>query len=283
MRVVVTAVVACLTLLLLASVRADERLAGIACRSVHLAYDAPESADFYNEITVQESATGTYFCVCGFNMGYFGIQELADGKKVVLFSVWDPGDQNDPNSVADDHRVRVLKQGQNVRVGRFGNEGTGAQSFYQLDWKPGETYRFLVKARPDGVRTAFAAYVYLPEDQQWKHLATFSTLASGSLIKGHYAFVEDFQRNKISATQARRALFGPGWVRTPVGPWVSLDSARFTADSNPATNIDASAQGQHFSLATGGDTKNQGTPLRQSMKNEAAGGNPPADLPATDD
>ena len=101
-------VLAACALLVLSSlsrdVLGDERLAGIACRSIHLQYPAPEGTVYYNEITVDQSAEGTYFCVCGFNMGYFGIQELANGKKLVLFSVWDPGDQNDPNSVAEDRR-----------------------------------------------------------------------------------------------------------------------------------------------------------------------------------
>src|SRR5665213_1936249 len=83
-----------LLLLVCSPAGADEKLAGIACRSVHLGYPAPEGAAFYNEVTVEKSAAGTYFMACGFDQGYFGIQELADGKKLVLFSVWDPGEQN---------------------------------------------------------------------------------------------------------------------------------------------------------------------------------------------
>ena len=54
---------------------ADERLKGIACRSVHLGYPAAEGVSFYNEVTVEKSADGTYFMVCGWSKGYFGIQE----------------------------------------------------------------------------------------------------------------------------------------------------------------------------------------------------------------
>ena len=75
--------------------RGDERLAGVACRSVHLRYQAGEAVAFYNEVTVEHSAPGTYFCACGWDRGYFGVQELGNGKKVVIFSVWDSG-QNDP-------------------------------------------------------------------------------------------------------------------------------------------------------------------------------------------
>src|SRR5262249_46367966 len=50
---------------------ADEKLKGIACRSVHLGYPAPEGTAFYNEVTVEASAPGTYFMVCGWSKGYF--------------------------------------------------------------------------------------------------------------------------------------------------------------------------------------------------------------------
>ena len=119
---------------------ADEPKEPKAARSVHLGFPAPDATVFYNEVTVEESVPGSYFMVCGFKHGYFGIQELSGPEdKVVLFSIWDPGDQNDPNSVPADRRVEVLYNDKDVRVGRFGNEGTGAQSFYKLRWKIGQT------------------------------------------------------------------------------------------------------------------------------------------------
>src|SRR5262245_28017825 len=66
------------------SASADEKLAGLACRSVHLGYSAPAGTAFYNEVIVDKSAPGTYFCVCGFNHGYFGIQQIDDKKKVAI-------------------------------------------------------------------------------------------------------------------------------------------------------------------------------------------------------
>ena len=196
---------AALLCLLGAAARADEKTTPVACRSVHLFYSAPEGVAFYNEVTIGQSAAGTYFMACGFDLGYFGIQQPATGKKVVLFSVWDPGNQSDPKQVAKDKQVKALYQGEGVRVGRFGNEGTGGQSFFDYDWSVGKTYRFLVTARPAGDRTAFAAYFYLPEKKAWKHLATFSTISQGRGLRGYYSFIEDFHRNGISATEARRA------------------------------------------------------------------------------
>ena len=254
------------TSLTLASAFADEKLAGIACRSVHLAFPAPEGTAFYNEVTVEKTAEGTYFCVCGFNQGYFGIQEQSRGKKVVIFSVWDPGKQDDPNSVDPEKRVKLVSKGEKVRIGRFGNEGTGGQSFLDLDWKPGETYRFLITAKIQGDRTEYSASIAPPDAKEWRHLATFSTLAKGKLVSGYYSFIEDFKRHKVSATIERRARFGEAYIQTKDGKWLALNRARFTADSNPAKTIDAGVEADRYFLATGGKVENTHTPLQKEME-----------------
>lgn len=268
-------------LLATAAASADEKLAGIACRSVHLWYPAPTATAFYNEVTVEQSAPGTYFMVCGWSKGYFGVQELASGKKVMLFSVWDPAAGDDPNRVPPEKRVKMLHNDPDVRVRRFGNEGTGGQSFFDYDWKPNVTYRFLVTAAPDGPdRTAYAGYFYLPEKKEWKHLVTFSTLTPrNELLRGCYSFVEDFRRNRVSTTHVRKAIFGNGWVKTAEGEWLALEKARFTADRNPATNIDAGTAGPKFFLATGGDTENKHAKLRETITRKESPGKLPADLP----
>ena len=246
--------------------RADERLKDIACRSVHLSYPAAEGAAFYNEVTVDRSAPGSYFMACGWDKGYFGMQELGDGKKkLLLFSVWDSG-QNDPKAVAADKRVKLLHKDDKVRVGRFGGEGTGGQSFFDYDWKIGQTYRFLVTAKADGERSEYAGWFYVPEDKTWKHLVTFSTLTGGKPLRGYYSFIEDFKRDRVSATKVRAAHFGNGWVQSKDGQWTPLTKARFTADRNPVTNINAVRDGERFSLATGGETKNSDTKLGATME-----------------
>ena len=260
---------------------ADERLKDVACRSVHLRYKAPAAVAFYNEITVEQSAPGTYFAVCGWDKGYYGIQELGNGKKLLIFSVWDSG-QNDPKAVAEDRRVKLLHKDEKVRIGRFGGEGTGGQSFFDYEWKIGETYRFIVTAKPDGDRTEYAAHFYVPEEKAWKHLVTFSTITGGRNLGDYYSFVEDFKRDRVSATKARSARFGNTWVK-PVGKdeWQFASEARFTGDSNPATNIDAGVKDGRFRLATGGGTENTGTKLGESMSvgSGAKPGRPPEGLP----
>jgi hypothetical protein len=260
-----------LLVLLCAPARADEKAAVVACRSVHLFFPAPEGVAFYNEVTVGQSAAGTYFMACGFDLGYFGMQQLDRGKKVVLFSVWDPGKQSDPKRVDKDKQVKTLYEGEGVRVGRFGNEGTGGQSFFDYDWNVGKTYRFFVTARLAGDRTEFAGFFYLPEKKVWKHLVTLSTISQGRGLRGYYSFIEDFRRNGVSATEARRARFGNGWIQSKDGQWVALTRAHFSADDNSALNIDAGVTDDCFFLATGGKTQNRNTPLGKNIDRPPSG------------
>jgi hypothetical protein len=259
---------------------ADERLFGIACRSVHLGYPAADGLAFYNEVTVESSARGTYFAVCGWDRGYYGLQELGNGKKLLIFSVWDSG-QDDPKAVAEEKRVKLIHKDEKVRTGRFGGEGTGGQSFLDYDWKVGETYRFLVTAKPDGQRTEYAGWFFVPEEKAWKQLIAFSTITGGKPLRGYYSFVEDFKRDRDSCTHVRKARYGNGWVLGADGKWAPLAKARFTADANPDLHIDAGPAGDRFFLATGGETKNEGARLKHTIELPAAvERKPPAGLPA---
>ena len=245
--------------------KADERLEGIACRSVHLGYPGEPGAAFYNEVVVRESAPGTYFMVCGWDKGYYGIQELANGKKLLIFSVWD-SESDDPDAQKAEARTKLLHQDEKLRVKRFGGEGSGGQSFYDYDWKVGETYRFMVSSKVDGDRTEYTGWFFHPEEKSWKKLVTFSTITGGKDLGGYYSFIEDFRRDRVSATRARRAEFSNAWLRTAAGKPVPLTKARFTADRNPVTNIDAFAKDGRFTLATGGETKNHHAKLREIME-----------------
>src|SRR5829696_7641322 len=95
-----------------------------AARSVHLHYPAPEADAFYNELTVEQSVPGSYFMACGFRHGYFGVQELSRGRKVVIFSVWDPTKGDEADKVPLEQRVEILHDDPDVEVKRFGGEGT---------------------------------------------------------------------------------------------------------------------------------------------------------------
>lgn len=240
------------------------------CRSIHLGYQMQESSALYNEIVVQKSSPGTYFCALGFNRGYFGMQELANGKKVIIFSVWDNSKTHDKNAVDEAKRARVLKKGEGVRAGRFGGEGTGAQSFYDYNWKVGEAVRFLVHAKQVEVGgttfTDFKGWFYDNQRKKWQLMTSLRTPTAGIKLRGGYAFVEDFRRNYESAKVIRRARFQNTWSLLPSGKWVPLTHARFTGDRNPSLSIDAGKEGDGFFLQTGGSTTMKTTQLNSLMK-----------------
>lgn len=250
-----------------------------AARSVHLTYSVGQlstSEAFYNECTVQQSVPGSYFMACGFKRGYFGIQEQANGRKVVIFSVWDPAKGDNPKAVPLEQRVEVPFQGEGVEVKRFGGEGTGGQSFFPYDWKIGETCRFFVRVTVDGEKTAYAAYFWLADKKAWKHLATFRTRTGGEYLTGLYSFVEDFRRDTKSALQTRRASFGNTWALAQ-NEWRPLLRARFTASSatwEAQESIDAGVANGRFYLQTGGDTK-MSHKLSATLERPAGDAHPP--------
>jgi hypothetical protein len=258
--------------------RADERLKGIACRSVHLGYEGQETVAFYNEVTPRQSAPGTFFMSCGWNTGYFGLQELANGKKLVIFSVWDNARGDDPTAVDEDVQVKMPHQDPAVRVGRFGGEGTGGQSFFDYDWKIDATYRLLVTAQPNARRTEYSGYFFHPEEKEWKKLITFSTVTGGQTMSGFYSFIEDFKRDRKSTTMQRRSEFGNGWLLGANHVWQPIAAARFTADANPVENIDAGPANDRFFLATGGDINMATTQLRAQIQLVEPPATPPADV-----
>jgi len=244
-------------------------LAKRQCRSIHLGYPAPESEWAVIDVVVEKSAPGTYFCALGFNRGYFGMQELSNGKKVIIFSVWDKHDPNNKTDrqqdTAEDNRVGVIDVGEGVRKGRFGGEGTGSQSFFDYDWKVGDTVRFAVHAKPEGKFTTYTGTFYDASRSTWQLMASFRT-HSGTPLAGLYSFVEDFRRNYESAGIARRSTFNNGWCMDTQGSWHPLIKARFTADPTPSNTIDAAPVTDGFFLQTGGDTENAHTKLRDMME-----------------
>jgi hypothetical protein len=214
---------------------------------------------------------------CGWNTGYFGIQELANHRKVILFSVWDPTRGDDPQAVKPEERVECLFSAPDVRIRRFGGEGTGGQCMGEFAWSPGETNRFVVASTVESNKTAYSGYVWLREQREWKKLVTFRTRTGGLPLRGLYSFVEDFRRDTRSVQEMRRARFGNGWVKTTRGEWLPLNRARFTAsgaDWEARENINAGPEGAWFFLATGGEAR-MTTPLNSLMEREAPAARPP--------
>merc|ERR1719291_1070468 len=146
---------------------------------------------------------------CGFNGGYFGIQDHGNGHHRVLFSIWDAGSEmcqgrDDPSGVDAADRVEVLHAASDVEVKRFGGEGTGAQCLDDATgWSVGDVVALCVEcSRAPSGRACYAAHVRVG-DAGWKHLVSYR-VAHGKPFGGFYSFIEDFRRDHVSTLQERR-------------------------------------------------------------------------------
>ena len=202
--------------------------------SVHLNYSLPEENNFewlYSEITVPEGSdpVGSYFMANGFAHGYFGIQVNSPDERRVLFSIWSPHETDDPSTIPDAERVRLVEKGENVTAGTFGGEGAGGQSYLTYSWTAGQTYRFLTRARPDeDGNTVYSAYFYPPQEGEWRLIAKFRRPLTDSWMTGWYSFLENFiDRNGY---KERKAYYHNQWARTTEGTWHEVRRATFTGD-----------------------------------------------------
>ncbi len=201
--------------------------------SVHLKYSLPASeiTDFYSEIKVPEGndVIGSYFMANGFAEGYFGIQVNSLTERRILFSVWSPYSTDNPASIPAAYKITMLKKGNNVYTGEFGNEGAGGQSYLVYPWKAGMTYKFLLHAQPQSDNsTIYTAYFYAPEENKWLLIASFKRPKTTTYLKNLHSFLENFITE--TGDQTRMAIYGNPWVRDTSGLWTPISSAKFTAD-----------------------------------------------------
>ena len=204
--------------------------------SVHLNYEIPPNAGdaawFYNEITVpkENDVVGSYFMANGFGEGYFGIQVNSPTERRILFSVWSPYKTDKPGEIPEDQRIILLKKGENVTAGAFGNEGSGGQSYRKYFWKSGVTYRFLLKGTPsENSSTDYTAWFFAPEIGKWEIIASFRRPKTTTYLKRLHSFLENFIPE--NGNIPRMGIYSNQWVCNPSGAWAALVKARFTADA----------------------------------------------------
>jgi hypothetical protein len=201
--------------------------------SVHLNYTLPSTdiTSFYSEITVPvgNDVIGSYFMANGFAEGYFGIQVNSSSERRILFSVWSPYATDNPASIPPEFKITMLKKGNNVYTGEFGNEGAGGQSYMVYPWTAGKTYKFLLQGQPQSDNsTIYTAYFFAPEENKWLLIASFKRPATNTYLKRLHSFLENFMPG--TGDQTRMAIYGNPWVRDTNGVWTALGAAKFTAD-----------------------------------------------------
>lgn len=207
--------------------------------SIHLSYQLPCDKNicyFYNEIIVPdgEDAIGSYFCAAGFDGGYFGMQVNSTTERRILFSIWSPYDTDNPACIPDEYKVRLIRKGDNVHVGEFGNEGSGGQSFLRYKWKSETKYKFLVNATPSDHHTQFTAWFWSPQHNYWTLIASFMRPMECLFLRNIYSFSENF----IPETGhiVRMARFGNQWIRDCQENWHEITAAELTGDATSKRN-----------------------------------------------
>lgn len=214
----------------------DEFYWGRRGPSVHLRYPKADGIAqvewFYSELTVPEGqdVLGSYFMANGFGEGYFGIQVNSDTERRILFSVWSPFQTDNPDNIPEDQKIKLLKKGQDVYTGEFGNEGSGGQSYLQYPWRAGVTYRFLLRGHPSTEgNTDYTAWFFAPEADQWLLIASWRRPKTSTHLTRLYSFLENFIPE--TGVTSRYARYGNQWIRDSRGQWHELSRARFTADA----------------------------------------------------
>ena len=203
--------------------------------SVHLNFEIPNGVDqvewFYSELVVpkNQDVIGSYFMANGFGEGYFGIQVNSAFERKILFSIWSPYQTDNPNEIPEDYKVKLLKKGEGVTTGEFGNEGSGGQSFKVYDWKTDVPYGFLIGAKPTiNNHTDYTAYFYDPQIKQWSLIAQFRRPKTTTYLKHLYSFLENFIPDQ--GVIERKGLYQNQWIYSN-SSWHELTKITFTADN----------------------------------------------------
>ncbi len=250
--------------------------------SVHLSYPSPKGVKvdaFYAEATAVEDPVATYYEVCGWSRGYFGMQVNGPNERRIIFSVWDSGGEAvDRKKVADHNRVTLLAKGEGVSSGDFGNEGTGGHSHLVYAWKTGEVQKFYMTAKPvDGTYTIYSGYYYHPEKKQWMLISSWKAPKDGKYLSGLYSFSENFGGN--NGHLRRKALFGNQWIRSSDGQWTEITTASFSHDGTGGKDrLDRfmGVENGQFFLSSGGFVK--GFTKYGELFTRPATGKSPADI-----
>ena len=228
--------------------------------SVHLSYTMPMEKNikwFYNEVTIPTGLDpiGSYFMANGFAEGYFGFQVNSENERRILFSVWSPFKTDNPAAIPEDQKIKLLKKGEGVYTGEFGNEGSGGQSYLRYKWEAGKTYQFLNSVEPDGQgATQYTAYFKESSSPDWLLIASFKRPKTDTWYKRPHSFVENFNPNYGHIL--RQSTYANQWVCDSSGAWFELTEAKFTGDDiakrGYRKDYEGGEKSGHFYLQNGG-------------------------------
>lgn len=191
---------------------------------------------------------GTYAMALGVLNGYMGIQMNGyadDGspRHDVLFSIWDDGSTDEDPNLPEYLRAGAVDWDALTTVNRFGNEGTGVQTYRKGPyWTPGKYVQFITNCRPEttsyttevnGKPTVHtqhnmlvSAWFNALDGKGWQYMATVRKRNSTTYFDAWYSFLENYN---ASTGQANRiAYYRNGYMRARSnGKWYNRNSVGF--------------------------------------------------------
>lgn len=191
---------------------------------------------------------GTYAMALGVLNGYMGIQMNGyanDGspRHDVLFSMWDDGSTDEDPNLPEYMRAGAVDWDPLTTTNRFGNEGTGVQTYRKGPyWTPGTYVQFITNCRPEttsyttevnGKPTVHtqhnmlvSAWFNALDGKGWQYMATVRKRNSTTYFNAWYSFLENYN---ASTGQANRiAYYRNGYMRARSnGKWYYRNSVGF--------------------------------------------------------
>ena len=191
---------------------------------------------------------GTYAMALGVLNGYMGIQTngyAADGspRHDVLFSMWDDGSTDEDPNLPEYLRAGAVDWDPLTITNRFGNEGTGVQTYRKGPyWTPGKYVQFITNCRPEttsyttevnGKPTVHtqhnmlvSAWFNALDGKGWQYMATVRKRNSTTYFDSWYSFLENY--NPSTGQANRIAYYRNGYMRARSNcKWYNRNSAGF--------------------------------------------------------
>ena len=191
---------------------------------------------------------GTYAMALGVLNGYMGIQTngyTADGspRHDVLFSMWDDGSTDEDPNLPEYLRAGAVDWDPLTTTNRFGNEGTGVQTYRKGPyWTPGKYVQFITNCRPEttsyttevnGKPTVHtqhnmlvSAWFNALDGKGWQYMATVRKRNSTTYFDSWYSFLENY--NPSTGQANRIAYYRNGYMRARSnGKWYNRNSVGF--------------------------------------------------------
>lgn len=195
----------------------------------HISYpiaDTTRAITFYHEVTVQPGAGKTpgRYLVLGFSHGSMLFTQNGIQKTVEIH-------------MRDSASMEWIATG--VGVAR-NKEGLGIT--WKYDWKPGITYQAMVTALPDSATatTIYSMYLFLPEKQQWKILASARITPDGDYLRGLYA--EHRNMHGSAAVKSDSIRTGNAWLQRRNNTWHAFSQRPVTDLARNADSLQQAAK-----------------------------------------